>query len=41
MTFQATDPIRKKIILENKPTEQILYYNYRGCDISYDCAKDT
>ena len=43
MAFQGKDPERKKIILENKPIEQISHFNYLGCDTSYEydnCIKN-
>ncbi|PSN58388.1 hypothetical protein C0J52_12974 [Blattella germanica] len=35
MTFKGRDPIRSKIILENKVLEQVSHFKYLGCDITY------
>ncbi|PSN32209.1 hypothetical protein C0J52_24601 [Blattella germanica] len=35
MAFKGRDPIRSKIILENKVLEQVSHFKYLGCDITY------
>lgn len=40
MAFQGPEPIRTKIVVNNKPVEQVKHFNYLGNDISYDRDKD-
>ena len=40
MAYLGKDPVRTKVILENKPIEQTSHFNYLGCDISYECDND-
>jgi hypothetical protein len=35
MAFNGKYPIRTKIIIDNNPTEQISYFQYLGCDVTY------
>jgi hypothetical protein len=40
MTFRERDPIRSKIVINNKIIEQINTFNYLGCSLSYEREKD-
>ena len=40
MAHYGKDAIRTKIILRDKPLEQISNFNYLGCDITYNKEKD-
>jgi hypothetical protein len=36
MTFLGQDPIRSKIVINNKIIEQVNTFNYLGCLLSYE-----
>lgn len=38
--FHGKEPVRAKIIINSKPIEQVLHFNYLGCDISYNYDND-
>jgi hypothetical protein len=40
MAFQGQDPIRSKIVINNKIIEQVNTFNYLGCLLSYETEKD-
>jgi hypothetical protein len=40
MAFRGRDPIRSKIVMNNKIIEQIHTFNYLGCSLSYEREKD-
>ncbi|KAK9877518.1 hypothetical protein WA026_018626 [Henosepilachna vigintioctopunctata] len=40
MAFKGKEPIRTKIIIENKCIEQVSHFTYLGCDITYDYDDD-
>jgi hypothetical protein len=40
MTFRGRDPIRSKIVINNKIIEQVNTFNYLGCLLSYETEKD-
>jgi hypothetical protein len=40
MAFRGRDPIRSKIVINNKIVEQVNKFNYLGCLLSYETEKD-
>lgn len=40
MAFLGKSPIRTKIVLYEKPIEQVSHFRYLGCDISYEPDRD-
>ena len=40
MAFQGKYPVRSKIIVNNKPIEQVSNFTYLGCDTSYNYDND-
>ena len=40
MAFLGKDPVRSKIVLNDKPIEQVSHFRYLGCDISYEPDRD-
>jgi hypothetical protein len=40
MAFEGTEPIRNKIVIDNKILEQVNTFTYLGCNISYQEEKD-
>jgi hypothetical protein len=40
MAFRGRDPIRSKIVINNKIIEQKKTFNYLGCSLSYEGEKD-
>lgn len=40
MAFKGTYPVRTKIIIDNRPIEQVSHFNYLGCDVSYNYDND-
>jgi hypothetical protein len=40
MDFKGTEPIRSKIVNENRILEQVNTFTYLGCNISYQEDKD-
>jgi hypothetical protein len=40
MAFCGKWPIRPKLILDNQPIEQVLKFNYLGCQLSYQGEVD-
>ena len=40
MAFKRQDPVRSKIVIDNKATEQVNYFNYLGNLISYEKEVD-
>jgi hypothetical protein len=40
MAFLEQQPVRSKIVIENKILEQVNMFNYLGCHVSYEVEKD-
>jgi transposase len=40
MAFKGTEPIRSKIVIDNRILEQVNTFTYLGCNISYQEEKD-
>jgi hypothetical protein len=40
MAFRGKFPIRTKILTDNGPTEQLSYFTYLGCDVTYDTNRN-
>ena len=40
MAFKGRDPVRTKIVIDNKVTEQVNMFNYLGNKISYEKELD-
>lgn len=40
MAHSGKFPIRTKIIVDNKPLEQVSHFDYLGCNITYDVDRD-
>jgi hypothetical protein len=40
MAFKGTEPIRSKIVTDNRILEQVNTFTYLGCNISYQGEKD-
>jgi hypothetical protein len=39
MALSGQDPVRCKIIVDNRYSQQVKDFKYLGCDISYDNVK--
>jgi hypothetical protein len=40
MAFKGTEPVRRKIVIENMILEQVNTFKYLGCNIAYQEEKD-
>jgi hypothetical protein len=40
MAFSGQDPVRRKIIVDNKCLQQVKNFKYLGCEIPYGNEKD-
>jgi hypothetical protein len=40
MAYKGKFPVRSKINIDNCPLEQVRYFNYLGCDVTYDQDED-
>ena len=40
MAFKGKEPVKTKLVINNKPIEQIQHFTYLGCDITYDYEHD-
>ena len=40
MVFKDKEPVGTKLVINNKPIEQIQHFTYLGCDITYDYDPD-
>ena len=40
MAFAGKDPVRSKIVLDNRILEQVSHFTYLGCDVSYEKDKE-
>lgn len=40
MAHKGKHPVRSKVVIENKILEQVSYFDYLGCNVSYDRDKD-
>jgi hypothetical protein len=40
MALLGPDPVRRKIIVDNRCSQQVKNFKYLGCEISYESEKD-
>jgi hypothetical protein len=41
MAFKGTEPVRSKIVIDNRMLEQVNTFTYLGCNISYQEERHT